>query len=75
MGKPAPAPNPLDGYDETGVAIALDQIRALGEQGQTEAFRSKIVAELVRRQGLTEPEAKRVVRALFRQYQAQTGLK
>ena len=72
MGKPAPAPNPLDDYDETGVAIALDQIRALGEKGQTKEFQEKIVAEMVRHQGFSKPEAVRLVRALFRQYQAKS---
>lgn len=68
MSKPSPAQNPLDDYDEIGVNIALDQIRALGEKGQTEAFREKIVRELVRRHGLDEPEAVRLVRGLYRQF-------
>ena len=72
MGKPAPAPNPLDDLDPTGVAIALDQLRAMGERGQTKDFQERIVNELVRRQGLDKAEAVRLVRALFRQYQAKS---
>ena len=75
MGKPAPAPNPLDDCDPIGVNIALDQLRAMGERGQTKDFQERIVAELVRRHGLDKAEAVRLVRALFRQYQAKTGLK
>ena len=71
MGKPAPAPLPTD--EQTAMNIAVDQLRSLDER-QAEECRAIIIREL-RRRGTSEAEARRLVRALFRQYQAKTGLK